>query len=142
MDKIEQILSFLDSLVECCRKYEKPLQAGAVKPWIKSLGSRLEWVQKNRDAGTDEALKQLGNSCLAFECYPFTIFMLQKYWNAALEGLIETVNYGGDCDTTGAMYGALAGAKGGMFFPNAWRGIVKGLEPLEKAAEGILALRT
>ena len=51
------------------------------------------------------------------QSHPFAILMFQKYWDNPLEGLIGTINYGGDCDTTGAMYGALMGAKEGLIFP-------------------------
>ena len=66
--------------------------------------------------------------------------MFQKYWNNPIEGLIETVNWGGDADTTGAIYGALCGAKHGMIFPEKWIKETKNLEPLIKAAEGIYDL--
>lgn len=85
------------------------------------LSYKVNWIIKNQNTTDAEAKKFLGNSSLAIEAYPFTLFMFQKYWDKPLEGLIETVNWGGDCDTTGAMYGALAGAKNGMIFPETWK---------------------
>lgn len=75
------------------------------------------------------------------DAYPFTIFMFQKYWDDPVKGIIETVNFGGDCDTTGAIFGALAGARHGMVFPKEWVDVLKNKDRLQKAAEGIYALR-
>jgi len=75
------------------------------------------------------------------ESYPFAIFMLQKYWENPLEGLIETVNFGGDCDTTGAIYGALSGAKNGLCFPDEWLKLVPSLELMVEDADMIHGLK-
>jgi len=39
--------------------------------------------------------------------------------------LIVTVNWGGDADSTGAMYASLAAARHGIFFPNEWIDMLK-----------------
>jgi ADP-ribosyl-[dinitrogen reductase] hydrolase len=58
-----------------------------------------------------------------------------------LKGLIETVNYGGDCDTTGAIYGALAGARNGTgMFPESWKKGWNDIERLYSVADGIYSL--
>lgn len=67
--------------------------------------------------------------------------MFQKYWNNPIEGLIETVNFGGDCDTTGAIYGSLCGAKNGMIFPAKWIEPLKDFEKIKKIADRIFELK-
>ena len=84
------------------------------------VGGRLLWVMRNQHASVDEALSAIGNDGRSFSSYPFTIFMLAKHWDTPLEGLIATVNAGGDADTNAAMYGALAAARHGRFWPSPW----------------------
>jgi len=95
-----------------------------------SLWSRIEWIVNNKDATAEDAFNNLGNSGLAWECHPFALFMFQKYWDDQIAGLIETVNWGGDCDTTGAIYGALCGARNGMIFPDRWVDPIKGKDKI------------
>jgi ADP-ribosylglycohydrolase len=78
------------------------------------LEEKMNWILENPDTSVTEGLEHLGNSCAACESFPFTLFMFQKYWDNSYEGLLETINCGGDCDTTGAMYGALLGARDGF----------------------------
>jgi poly(ADP-ribose) glycohydrolase ARH3 len=112
---------FLDSIIETCKKYEKPLDERFTWHKMGNILSRLEWIKDNEHASDEEAYEKLGVSSAVYKSYPFALFMFQKYWNNPLKGLIETVNYGGDCDTTGAMYGALAGANhGSWIFPKEW----------------------
>jgi len=85
-----------------------------------SITHRLRWVERHQDASVDEALAVIGNDGRAFSSYPFTVFMHQRHWDTPLEGLIETINLGGDADTNGAMYGALAAAHHGRFWPAEW----------------------
>jgi len=132
---------FIDSVVEICEDVEEPVTLKFRRHEDGNLLSRLEWVSKNRDASCDEAYGHLKSSSLVYSSHPFTLFMFQKFWDDPIAGLIETVNYGGDCDTTGAMYGALAGAKNGMIFPEEWVKATQGVERLTKAAKGIYALR-
>ena len=80
----------------------------------------MRWIIENKDGAVESAYQHLGNTSSVYRSYPFTLFMFQKYWDQPLEGLLETINYGGDCDTTGAMFGALAGAKHGNIFPKHW----------------------
>lgn len=97
-----------------------------------TLTDKINWIKENKDTSVENAYKTLGNSGLSFESVPFTWFMFQKYFNDPIEGLLKTINYGGDCDTTGAIYGALAGAKHGMIFPNEWIKELKGKEEIEE----------
>ena len=86
-----------------------------------SLASKILWVYKEMPNATEEdAYKALGNSGLVTESYPFALFMFQKHIGEPLKGLVELVNWGGDCDTTGAIYGALMGAYHGKFWPDSW----------------------
>ena len=136
---------FVDSLVDVCRKHE----ALPAKEFSLSnegtLLERLEWIQGNMNAEPEAAFQKLGSSSIVYSSYPFALFMFQKYWDTPVEGLLETVNYGGDCDTTGAMYGALCGAKNGMVFPEEWVNIVEGLERIKSTAKklgGIVTIVT
>lgn len=131
---------FVDSLVDVCAEFEKPATDKFSLPEKGSLWSRLDWVRRERDASSESAYARLGNSALAFESYPFALFMFQKYWQEPQKGLLETVNYGGDCDTTGAIFGALSGAKDGMWFPKDWLNAAIGLERLITAAEKLYTL--
>ena len=109
---------FVNSLVDVCKQYEKPVTTEFPLHESGSVLSRLEWIQQNYDATPDIAHNHLRSSSEGFSSHPFALFMVQKYWDDPITGLIETVNYGGDCDTTGAMYGAICGAKNGLIFPN------------------------
>lgn len=132
--------NFINSVVRVCEENESPLTEEFT--WYKSgnLLSRLEWIEKNKDADPEEAYKILGSSSAVYQSYPFAIFMFQKYWDNPIEGLIETVNFGGDCDTTGAIYGALAGAKNGLIFPGKWMREISGLEEAFELGEKIFSL--
>lgn len=131
---------FIDYLICSSETYEQPFNKKFL-PEKGTLLDRLKWVQENKNTTEEKAYEKLGNACPAIESYPFTIFMFQKYWNKPLEGLIETVNWGGDCDTTGAMYGALAGAKNGMIFPEKWLSSLQNRRRLEQVAEKIYNLK-
>jgi len=128
---------FVQSLVDVCKRYEKPITTEFPLHDKGNLTSRLEWIANHKDADDAEAHKLIGSSSNVFQSYPFAVFMFQKYWNEPMEGLIETVNYGGDCDTTGAMYGALAGAKNGMFFPSQWLDILQNHEKIIKLGQDL-----
>lgn len=111
---------FLESTIKICENYEPPLSENAIAKEKGPLKEKLRWILENSDTDCETAFNYLGNSGMAVESHPFALFMFQKYWNSSLEGLIETINYGGDCDTTGAIYGTLCGAKNGMIFPEKW----------------------
>ena len=132
---------FLKILYEVTFCYEKSLKPETPLREKGYLSSRLKWISQNREISPEWAHQYLGSSSLAIEAYPFTIFMFQKYWDEPLEGLIETVNYGGDCDTTGAMYGALAGAKNGMIFPEKWIKQLNNSQRLIDVADKIYSLK-
>lgn len=114
-------------LIENCLKLTKH------KSKDSELEKKLVWIRENKDATVETAIEKLGVGCLAHESYSFTLFMFQKYWDNLYEGLIETVNCGGDCDTTGAMYGTLLGAKEGLgVFPDE---LIKNVERSEEILE-------
>ena len=119
---------FVSSLTEICRKWESPLEEKFTWHEQGNLLSRIEWIEKNKDANPEIAYEVIGCSSAVYQSYPFALFMFQKYWNNPIDGLIELVNFGGDCDTTGAMYGSLAGAKHGDVFPEHLK---KGLNNIE-----------
>ncbi len=131
---------FVQSLVDVCNKYEKPVTKEFPLHDKGNLTSRVEWIAKHKNADDAEAHKVIGSSSNVFQSYPFALFMFQKYWNNPVGGLIETINYGGDCDTTGAMYGALAGAKNGMIFPSAWLDFLQNRDKIIKLGQNLYEL--
>ena len=106
-----------------------------------NLYSRIKWVIQNYDASSEDAYRLLGNGGFVNESYPFALFMFQKYWDDPIEGLLEAVNFGGDSDTVGAMYGALAGAKNGMIWPENWVNTLIEKDRIINAADGLYNLR-
>ncbi|MBI5398577.1 ADP-ribosylglycohydrolase family protein [Candidatus Woesearchaeota archaeon] len=134
--------TFVDSVVNVCCRFENPLTTRFTAWKQGGLRRRLEWIKYNRNVDPQVAHEHLGSSSNVYQSYPFALFMFQKYWDDPINGLIETVNYGGDCDTTGAMFGALAGARHGMVFPARWESKLQGLEPLVRAAKQISSLRS
>ncbi|MBR9691774.1 hypothetical protein GOV06_03220 [Candidatus Woesearchaeota archaeon] len=131
---------FLDSIIEVCIKQEEPLDKDATLYEKGNLQSRLKWIKDNAEAECELAYNHLKTTSLAFESPPFTLFMFQKYWDNPIEGLLETVNYGGDCDTTGAIYGALCGAKNGLIFPKDWVEVIEDKKKIQDIAEKIWRL--
>lgn len=111
---------FVHSLADVCLRYEKLVTPEFPLYQRGSLLSRLEWIREHQEVSAQEAHEELRSSSEAFCSHAFALFMFQKYWDDPIEGMIETVNYGGDCDTTGAIFGALCGAKYGMIFPEKW----------------------
>ena len=129
--------NFLEALARISDKYERPPKSEFKLYEKGTLTSRLNWIKDNKDASVQEAFNYLGNNSLVFRSYPFAVFMFQKYWDNPIEGLLETVNWGGDCDSTGAMYGALCGAKNGMIFPKEWISELNDLDKINKISQGL-----
>ncbi|HLD00567.1 MAG TPA: ADP-ribosylglycohydrolase family protein [Candidatus Nanoarchaeia archaeon] len=131
---------FINSCLEVCLEKEKPVSDQYTLWRSGSLGDRLKWIKSNKDAKIEDAHLVLGSDSNVFCSYPFALFMFQRYWDDPLEGLIETVNFGGDCDTTGSMYGALAGAKNGIIFPNEWLNVLEGKRELDSLGRDLYQL--
>lgn len=132
----------VESAQYVCSNYEQPLSINHLHNDKGPLEDKVNWIDQNSDASDEVALEVLKNNSLVFRSYPFTLFMFQKYWDRPLEGLLKTVNAGGDCDTTGAMYGALMGARLGMSaFPKDWVEVIEQKERILKAADGLFQLR-
>lgn len=127
--------AFLESLVTVAEQFEEPVTQGFSRWKDGSLVSRLQWVLDNKDVDVVKAHAVLGSSSQVYSAQPFAMFMFQKYWDAPLEGLLETVNHGGDSDTTGTIFGALAGALHGEFCPEEWPLEMKA--KLESIAHGL-----
>lgn len=132
---------FLNSITGAAIIYEDPPDDQVNTEYKGTLAEKLIWITNNTDKTPEEAFSTLGNDGLVYRSYPFAIFMFQKYWDDPINAIIETVNWGGDCDTTGAIVGSLVGAKHGMIFPSSWKDALIGAERLLKAAEGIYSLR-
>ncbi len=136
LNKVERN-EFVSSIVKVCKKYEGVLTKEFTQHNEGTLRSRLEWIKENGDVNDEIAFRTLGCSSVVYKSYPFALFMFQKYWSKPVEGLIELVNYGGDCDTTGAMYGSLAGARFGDIFQNNLKKDLKNLDHLVHIGEVI-----
>lgn len=134
--------TFIKSATRICKEHEEAVTEKYPGWQEGSMHSRLKWIRENMDATVDEAYTQLKNSSKVYESLPFAMFMFQKYWDKPIEGLLETVNYGGDADTTGAIYGALAGAKHGMIFPKEWVEVLENHDEIKKLGEELYNLRT
>ena len=132
----------INSAFDVCLKNEKQVTGEFMCHEMGSLASRLQWIKENKDTDTETAFKNIRNSSLGFESYPFTLFMFQKYWDDPIEGMIETVNHGGDCDTTGAIYGTMCGAKNGLIFPSEWTGVSKYFARAFGLGRGLYNLKT
>ena len=132
---------FVDMLPIVGERHEEAATAECKAVDQGTLTTRLQWIRENKDANADTAYRILNNRSSVLQSYPFALFMFQRHWDDPVNGLLETVNWGGDCDTTGAMYGALAGARHGNVWPTEWVEKIQGLEPLVHAAEGIWELR-
>lgn len=131
--------SFVDSLVEVGNWFEGQLSTDHVDYKEGTLLSRLEWIKYNRNADVRAAHHHLGSESPVYSSYPFALFMFQKHWEEPSKGLLGTVNFGGDCDTTGAIYGTLAGARHGNFFLPDWISTTKRVDELTKAATQIFS---
>lgn len=134
--------SFIPMLIDVCRKNEKAISNEFRKFEEGSFLSKLQWILENKDVSCEVAHEFLGSSSFCFSSHAFTLFMFQKYWDDPINGLIETINYGGDCDTTGAMFGVLAGAKNGMIFPKKWTEKIKDIDIISTYAENIYSLKS
>ncbi len=125
---------FREQLYLLSNEHEQPTPAHFSLADQGTFTERLAWIVAHHEATSEEAYHTLGSGSKVYASHPFALFMFQKYWEEPLEGLIKTINYGGDCDTTGAMFGALAGAQHGMFFPDYLLEGLRGRERLEHAA--------
>lgn len=129
---------FLECIDDVCRKYEQPAD-GRFKA-RGEMRQKIGEILQYKNVQPETAFNMFGNSGYVLESYPFALFMFQRYWDEPMKGLLETINFGGDCDTTGAIYGSLMGARHGMIFPQNMVEQIRGLERLVKAGEGIASL--
>ncbi len=138
---------FIRGLMQVVDTEEWPVKDG-VHTWAKkgSLLSRILWIVEHIGVTPDEAHVHLGSSSAVYQSYPFALWMFQKYGfdtpGKAIEGMLDTINYGGDCDTTGAIYGTLCGARHGLVFPSSWAFVTRDLKKLTLLAKEICELKT
>lgn len=124
-----------------CTTYERKVTPEFSRYDKGSLTEKIQWIKENKDVNAEDAHSYLRSSSLVVESYPFALFMFQKYFDNPLEGLIEIVNYGGDCDTTGAIYGCLAGARFGNIFPKEWEEKIENLDAIKDVAAKLANLK-
>ena len=140
LDDGQSRTSLVEHLIELSLYYEDFLPDVSRAPEKGTYSEKLGWIAQNMDAQPHEAYKILGNSCYTGESVPFATFMFQRYWDRPIEGILRTINYGGDSDTTGAMFGAMAGARHGLIFPEDWQQTIKNPRTGEKDLERIVTL--
>ena len=131
---------FVDFLPIVAQRHEEPVTPNCRGVEKGVFHTRMQWIKENADASPMVAYQVLGNRSSVLQSHSFALFMFQRHWDDPVNGLLETVNWGGDCDTTAAMYGVLAGARHGNVWPQDWVEKIQGLEPLVRAAEGIWAI--
>jgi ADP-ribosyl-[dinitrogen reductase] hydrolase len=120
---------FLDDILFTAAYYEETPTKEMKSSEIRLL-DKIRWIVRNDDATVEEARKSIGNNSNVYCSYPFALFMFQKHWDDPKEGMLATINAGGDCDTTGAIYGTLWGARDGLeALPKEW---VDGINAKEK----------
>ncbi len=122
--------AFLQSVVNVCQTVEHSQDKTV------TLLDRLRWVLENKNIDEEDAYKELGPGWAVTRNYPFALWMFQKYWDNPIEGLVRLVNYGGDSDSTAAIYGALAGARG-IEFPKNWVDTLRDKEELNLLASEV-----
>lgn len=133
---------FLSECILTASKFEQPLTGDELKADDGFYSDRFIWMNDLAVLSDDEAYQALGGGFEVYTSVPHAYFMFLRYWDDPLTGLLKLVNYGGDSDTTGAIYGALAGAKHGLsFMPKEWLEVIDQKERLVKAADGIYALK-
>ena len=113
---------------------------GTMLQYQGSFSERMTQVKLNQNISDDAAFDLFGASGTSYSSHPFALFMFQKYWNDPIDGMLKLINFGGDCDTTGAMYGALAGAKNGMIFPKSWVNIIDNKDYIIQVGEKLYKL--
>ena len=85
--------------------------------------------------------KIIGVKAFVNESYAFICSMLYKYLEDPVQCIEKIINQGGDCDTTGAMAGAiLGGIYGYKKFPYKWKLSLEDKPRLFKLSEGLLEM--
>lgn len=88
-----------------------------------------------------EAIRVLGPGKVAEEALAIAIYCSLKYQNDFKEGVIRSVNHGGDSDSTGIVTGYILGAYlGADAIPKEWRTKVELAEVTTKMADDLLRL--
>lgn len=125
--------AFLASLIEVCQHWETSVQQ---RKKI-TLAERLQWVAEHGNTDLETAYQVLGPGWPVTRNYPFALFLFQHYWDDPITGLLATVNAGGDCDSTAALYGAWCGAAHGLIFPQVWLDVLENAQELQVLADAL-----
>lgn len=111
-----------------------------------SFSRRLEIIRPFLDRSargsfhrnTQELAKMTGTKCFALESVLFSIAMALRHNHDFQTGILETVNAGGDTDSTAAMAGAIIGANVGLEgIPHEWLSYNQG-KFMDVAVSGIM----
>lgn len=85
--------------------------------------------------------EEIGTGAFVNQSYAFICAMLYKYLDDPINCIEKTINQGGDCDTTGAMVGAVVGAiHGYKAFPYRWKRSLEDKQRLITLADGLWRL--
>lgn len=132
---------FLDYAYESCAAYERSEEMRKKVLLKERIDNVRKLFKGNPDANLEDALHVTGNGWAVTRNYPLTLAAFRIYWENPRKGIIDLMNLGDDCDSTGAMFGALSGAKDGLCLPFAWSKKLYGRDRLHRAARGIYTLK-
>lgn len=91
-------------------------------------------------APADVAIGMIGEGWIAEEALGCGVYILMRFKDDPLEGLVASVNHSGDSDSTGAIAGALLGAKHGAgWIPAGWLEVLEHRDLLVQLASELVA---
>jgi ADP-ribosylglycohydrolase len=108
-----------------------------------TLSSRLAEAFQEPDSSVAELADRVGTGCFCLESVPFALAMASRQPTNYSRAVLETVNAGGDTDTTAAIVGAIVGVIVGLDgIPDTWlRRVPNALEIAKLADPLIMAAR-
>ena len=104
------------------------------------IGLALELAKS--EVRSDQAADELGQSITVHESQPFALFAFLRHPNSYKDCVMTAVLNGSDCDTLGAMSGAIAGAYlGAEMLPSDWAAKLENRSYIAAFARRLSALR-
>lgn len=141
-DRFSQPETTLDIIINEVKKIEDIYSLNTADRFSRRLESLWPFLSRTADQlpfrNTRELAKTTGTNCFALESVPFAIAMALRHNHDFQTGILETVNAGGDTDSTAAMAGAIIGAKVGLEgIPHEWLSYAPG-KFMDVAISGIM----